>query len=158
MLENQPKYCFINPELGQLIITLTADDDFVCGGHFIIYDSEDKQIIEEWKMTCDFGKPTIYKVLTKINHLHKLKLSYNVLTCTKNANKYEGRMAIKFLQKGKPAKMSHSTSFLMYNVPPCALKSAEDLKGSLFFIDKGELQTNENDNKNVLEEQNNPEF
>lgn len=140
MSNTSPKYCFLEPDLGQIVITLTADDEFIAGGDFKIFDSETKDVLEEWKLTADFGKPSIYKVKTKPEYLHKMKFIFNVLTCTKNANRYEGRVAIKILQKGKPCKTSNSTSYLLYNVPPCALKSAEDFQSSLFFIIKEKLE------------------
>lgn len=140
MSKPTPKYCFIDPLKGQIIMTLTAEEEFIAGGDFKIINTETKETIEEWKLTADFGRPTIYKIQTDADELHKAKLVWNVLICTKNANRFEGKLGIKFFQKRKPCKMSSPSSYILLNVPPCALQSAENLTGSLFFIVKEKLE------------------
>ncbi len=121
-------------------MTLTVEEEFIAGGDFKIVNTESNEILEEWKLTADFGRPTIYKIQTDADELHKAKLIWNVLICTRNANRFEGKLGIKFFQKRKPCKMSSPSSYILLNVPPCALQSTENLAGSLFFIVKEKLE------------------
>jgi len=139
-MSNATRFCIIEPISTAPIVSLTASKEFVAGADFKIVNAETKEVIETWKMTAEEGKSSVYKIRSEIGKLNKLKMVWQVLCCSKNANVYEGKVHIQITQNKVPCKLTIPASYAITNVPPCSLNSAEDFKGTLFFVVKSRGQ------------------
>lgn len=128
------RICLFEKSEDHIVISVIADDFIVAGADFKLFDPESKDVIENWKLTVDYGKASNYSIKTPVSDLNKLSLAWNILCCSRDPKQFEGKVMIKILQKGKAIKLSIPANYKLSNIPPCALNSAEEFKGNLLFV------------------------
>ena len=140
MNDNQTSFCIYNVQEGNFRISIVAEDFIVLGADFKIINTETKEIIENWKFTTDKGKSVYYDLLTLPTQLNMCSVIWNVVCCSKNSNKYIGKVQIKVMQGNKVLKTTIPTSYNLRNLPPCLLNGSEEFSGSFTFINNNYIK------------------
>lgn len=133
-MKEQPRFCLYNEFDGNFKVNLLADEFIVLGADFKIVSNDTKELLEQWKFSTENGKIVTHDIALSINDMNKTKLIWKVLCCSLNPNKFEGKVQIKLTQNNKPVKLTLPASYIVKNIPPCQLNSAEEFSGSLVFI------------------------
>lgn len=140
MQEENKIFCVFSPFDGNFKISILADDFIVLGADFKILKTETKEVIENWKFSADKGKSAYYDLLTLPQDLHKCSVYWNILCCSRNPNKFMGRVQIKIMQGNKTLKTTTPTSYNLRNLPPCQLNGSEEFSGNFTFINNSQIK------------------
>lgn len=133
-MQEQPRFCLYDELGGEFRVNLLADEFIVLGADFKIINNDTKDMLEHWKFSTENGKIVTFDIKISPSELHKTKMIWKVLCCSLNPNKFEGKVQIKLTQNNKPVKLTMPASYIVKNIPPCQLNSAEEFSGSLVFI------------------------
>lgn len=133
-MQEQPRFCLYNELGGEFRVNLLADEFIVLGADFKIINNDTKDMLDQWKFSTENGKIVTYDIKISPSVLHKTKMIWKVLCCSLNPNKFEGKVQIKLTQNNKTVKLTMPASYIVKNIPPCLLNSAEEFSGSLVFI------------------------
>lgn len=136
---SEQKYCILKADLNPITITLKVDSDITAGSDFKLFDPKTQKVYESFKLNSLPEKPGAFKFKTKANYLHKLKMNFMIVVCSKNPNNFRGSVALEILQSGRSVKLTSPLSWLLKNIPPCSYGNTEKIKSSIFFvINKGQ--------------------
>lgn len=128
------RYCVVIPDKGKVIVKLFVSKSFIAGGDFKLYDETGGKVIENFKMTSEYGSPAKYEFITSPTNLWKKILNWQILVCSKNVDVYEGFVKIEIEQDNFKSKLTIPTRWNFHNMPPCQLKSPRRINETMVFI------------------------
>lgn len=128
------RYCVVVPGKGRIIIKMFVSKSFIAGGDFKIYDEAGIKVVEQFKMTAEYGSPAKYEITIEPDKLWRKILNWQVLVCSKNVDVYEGFVKIDVEQDNFKSKLTIPTRWNFDNLAPCQLKIPKRINETMVFI------------------------
>ncbi len=127
-------YCFAEVANGDIILKVKSDPNLSAGGDFRIFPPDSTEPIGNWKMVIDEESRKIKRILIDTRKLHNHKLAWKILCCSRNPVISKGKLEIEFLQNGRVLKTNRPIALEVDNVPPCAIKKAQEISGFVTIV------------------------
>ncbi len=128
------RFCILNRKIDSIRIKLLVSNPLLAGGDFLLYSSNTKTKLEEFKLTSEFLKNGSYLLKTSIEELNKCYLSWEILYCSAKTAATEGAISIDIAQNDNPTKMTLPLKWQLLNIPPCKINNPARISGNLTFI------------------------
>ena len=128
------RFCLLNPKIDSIRIKLLVSNPLLAGGDFLLYSSNSKTKLEEFKLTSEFLKNGSYLLNTSIEQLNKCLFSWEILYCSAKSAATEGAIALDITQNDKPTKLTLPLKWQLLNIPPCKINNPARISGNLIFI------------------------
>ncbi len=127
-------YCFAEVANGDIILRVKSDPNLSAGGDFRIFPPESNEAIENWKMVIDEKSKKMKRFLIDTRKLHNHKLAWKILCCARNPVISKGKLEIEFMQNGRVIKVNQPIVLEIDNIPPCAIKKAQEVSGFVTIV------------------------
>jgi len=130
------RFCFIDANKGPVELRLSVEEHLIAGGEFQLISQELPDLMRKWKLTSEDNIPARKLFIEHPKELHKKKLIWQVLCCSKNTNVFKGIVRISIIQDNSLCQMNLAAEKYLDNIPPCKIKQVQSYSDSFVFIAK----------------------
>lgn len=133
-------YCILEDNDLAVTLEITVEPNIVAGGDFKLINSQNNEILKNWKITVDYENPSKVRVHSSPKELNKVIMNWEILCCSMNPDIFESTIKFHLKQGGKYCKLTDKLEFTRLNIPPCKVNEPDSFQGSIIFIIRKEMK------------------
>ena len=128
------RFCVINPDGGEIMVRLQANNTLIAGGNFTVFNSAGASINQFTMQTGSTGMAT-GTIALPASQLQGCTLSWVLLCCAAVSTFDQGTVTMDFLQDGGICALTKAAQWALTDVAACdnSNNTATQIKGAASF-------------------------
>jgi len=133
-IENEMRFCIINPQGGPVTIRLEANNALRAVGKFALFDAGN-QPQEQWPMKAGDTGSADFTIQTPPQSLKRMVMTWAVLCCSMLPAVDRGIVSIQILQDGAPCPLTKTALWVLTDIANCQNSTKKKrIRNALTFL------------------------